>query len=592
LQGESTDKDMNKHNKSTPSSKQVQDWKYLLLVVIITFVVMSPTLQNEFVNWDDEVYITKNEVIKQIPFSNLVEIFTYKINNFSVPLTLLSFQIEHYFFGLNPFPYHLTNLLLHLINVILIYLFINQLIDNQQNKKYLKRFQIAFFVALLFGIHPMNVESVAWATERKDLLYTFFTLWALFHYQNMPHSPTPYQLVQNKRYWLSLLFFVLSLLAKPQAIFFPMLLLLVDYFKDKPLKINLVIQKLPFFLVSLMTGIYLLTNVGTKVYEKLPDLTFFEKCLFSSYQVCLYLLKFFFPFNLNNFYGYPLLENGFYPIIFYVTPLILLGLIILIYWKCRANKLVIFGMSFYFANIFIFLQVFSVNTAIAYERFNYFAYNGLFLILVVYLHKTKLHEYFRYALFAYLVLLGFLSFQRCKVWQSNITLFADMAQKNPNDDNANKIALKNMGDALMEKRDFAAAIEKYTQSLGRDTNYEQAYLGRGYAYFNLKRFVEALADYNKALTLELSFQNKQDAFFNRGTSLMNLKNYAQAIGDFNAVIQANPNSISAYLNRAYSLIGLGEYALAKADYQRVLQIDAGNAIAISQLQILQKQEKN
>ncbi len=574
---------MNKQHKANPSNHSRQDWKYLLLVVIITFVVMSPALQNQFVNWDDEVYITKNEVIKQVPFTNLADIFTYKINNFSVPLTLLSFQIEHYFFGLNPFPYHLNNLFLHLMNVVLIYFFIKKLVAGRETP---------LLVALLFGIHPMNVESVAWATERKDLLYTFFTLWALFHYQkqdkNAEQETINYKFEINKHYLLSLLFFVLSVLAKPQAIFFPILLLLVDFFKDKPLKIKLITQKTPFFLVSLLAGLYLLINVGTRVSTKTIDYNFFERFLFSCYQLCLYLLKLFFPFHLNNFYEYPILKDGFYPIIFYVTPLILLGLAVLFWRKFRKNKLVVFGVLFYFANIFIFLQVFSVNTAIAYERFNYLAYNGLFLIGVVYLQKIRLNDYVRAGLLAYLALLGFLSFQRCKVWQNDIVFFADMAKKNPNDHNANKIALKNIGDELMEKQDFPAAVEKYTQSLGRDINYEQAYLGRAYAYFNMKRFGEAFMDYNKALALELPPQSRQEALFNRGTSLMNLKNYAQAIDDFNRLIQENAMNVSAYLNRAYSLLALGQNAQAMADYQRVLQIDPANAIAISQLRLLQK----
>lgn len=576
---------------------------WLIGLLAIVFVVMSPALQNEFVNWDDEVYITKNEVIKKTPFSNLGEIFTYKINGFSVPLTLLSFQIEHYFFGLNPFPYHLNNLLLHLANVLLIYLFIKRLVLNNQsleiiisrnndkkakpnNQQSASINYTAFFVALLFGVHPMNVESVAWATERKDLLYAFFALLSIYHYQQATAQQTLH--LTDKKYWLSLLFFLLSLLAKPQAIFLPILLLLIDYLRDRKIQFSLLWEKIPYFMISLLGGVYLIINVGTKVSAFTQDYTFGEKLLFSCYQIGLYLTKFFFPFRLSNFYEYPVKVEGWYPIIFYVTPLILLGLAIWLYGKFRNNKVVVFGVLFYLFNIFIFLQVFSVNTAIAYERFNYLAYNGLFFIVVVYLQKVKFTDYLWIVTMAYLAMLGFLSFERCKVWQNNIVFFADMEKKNPNDIEANKIALKNTGDALMEKKQFTEAIQKFNQALGKDVKYEQAYLGRAFAYFQLGRYREAANDYSQALALELTPQNRIEAIFNRGTCLMNLKMYEQAIDDFSSLIAVNPTSVPAYLNRAYCLLNLARYEEAERDYRTVLQIEPNNAIANNQMQALSR----
>lgn len=576
---------------------------WLIGLLAIVFAVMSPVLKNEFINWDDEVYITKNEVIKKTPFSNLDEIFTYKINGFSVPLTLLSFQIEHYFFGLNPFPYHLNNLLLHLANVLLIYLFIKRLnishyLSAREEKAPKTKSQkpvaltyssinyTAFFVALLFGIHPMNVESVAWATERKDLLYTLFALLAIGYYQQATAQQT--LRLTDKKYWFSLLFFLLSLLSKPQAIFLPMILLLIDYLEDRKIKLQLIAEKIPYFVISLLGGLYLLINVGTKVSYLTRDYTFWEKLLFSFYQIGLYLTKFFFPFRLSNFYEYPIKVAGWYPVIFYITPLILVGLAIFIYWKFRNNKVVVFGVLFYLFNIFIFLQVFSVNTAIAYERFNYLAYTGLFFIVVVHLQEVKFTDYLWVGTVAYLALLGFLSFERCKVWQNNTVFFADMAKKNPNDADANKIALKNMGDALMEKKQFIEAIEKFNQSLNRDARYEQAYLGRAFAYFQLGRYQEAINDYHQALLLELTPQNRIEAIFNKGTCLMNLKMYEQAIIDFSLLIKASPANVPAYLNRAYCLLNLARYEEAERDCRAVLQIEPNNAIANNQLQILKQ----
>jgi tetratricopeptide (TPR) repeat protein len=201
---------------------------------------------------------------------------------------------------------------------------------------------------------------------------------------------------------------------------------------------------------------------------------------------------------------------------------------------------------------------------------------------------VKFTDYLWVGTVAYLALLGFLSFERCKVWQNNTVFFADMIKKNPNDTNANKIALKNMGDALMEKKQFIEAIEKFNQSLNRDARYEQAYLGRAFAYFQLGRYQEAINDYHQALLLELTPQNRIEAIFNKGTCLMNLKMYKQAIIDFSLLIKASPANVPAYLNRAYCLLNLARYEEAERDCRAVLQIEPNNAIANNQLQILKQ----
>lgn len=140
----------------------------------------------------------------------------------------------------------------------------------------------------------------------------------------------------------------------------------------------------------------------------------------------------------------------------------------------------------------------------------------------------------------------------------------------------------------MEKKQFTEAIQKFNQALGKDVKYEQAYLGRAFAYFQLGRYREAANDYSQALALELTPQNRIEAIFNRGTCLMNLKMYEQAIDDFSSLIAVNPTSVPAYLNRAYCLLNLARYEEAERDYRTVLQIEPNNAIANNQMQALSR----
>jgi protein O-mannosyl-transferase len=616
----------------TQSNKTQMKREYYLLIclLILVAIVMSPVLRNQFVNWDDHLYLLNNEVIKKTPFSNLGELFTYKINNFAVPLTLLSFQIEYYFFEFNPKPYHFNNLVLHLLNVMLVYFFFKQLLitnykllittnlkqektnkeQEKTNKEQETKNYKPFLIALLFGIHPMNVESVAWVTERKDLLYAFFTLLSLLFYvkindqeqqsqrrtatNNKPETRNKEQ--QTTNYVFCLLFFLSSLLSKPQAIFFPFLLLLVDYFRSDERTFWQIfnpkkhLNKIPFFAISLLTGIYLLQNIGTKVDPNDIDYSLLDKLLFSYYQVSIYLSKLFFPFYLNNFYSYPKNIDGFYPIHFYILPFVITGLFGFLFWKFRKNQLVVFGLLFYFVNIFIFLQVFNVNTSIAYERFNYLGYLGLFFILVHYFSQIRI-DYARLLLGSYLLLFSILSYQRCKIWANDHTLFEDMAKKNPNDNRAVKLAKRNRADALLAENKVMEAIQLFSEAIQIDPNYGDAYVGRAYAYMQVKQFAQSVADYNKAISLGPKPEGLRSVLFNRAVCFTELKQYQAAIQDYNTILQQDPANTASYLNRAFNWIALGDYAKAQADYQTVLRMDATNAVANQQLRYLQSLKK-
>src|SRR6188474_546471 len=204
---------------------------WLLLVAILTAVCLWPMLKNEFVNWDDEYYVINNPLLRGPDWKGIIS--NQVLGNYH-PLTILSYAFNYAVSELDPFSYLLVNYLLHLINTILVFYFIR---DISGNNKF-----IAAFVAIVFGIHPMHVESVAWVAERKDVLYTFFFLLAIIQYWKF--------LSNNKRshFWICFIFFILSLLSKPAAIVLPLVLLLLDYWKGRPITFKLVTEKIPFFL--------------------------------------------------------------------------------------------------------------------------------------------------------------------------------------------------------------------------------------------------------------------------------------------------------------------------------------------------------
>ena len=213
----------------------------LLLIIILTAVSFSPSLNNDFVNYDDTRFILNNKFIRGLSFENIKDIFTrIKYEMQYIPCVWLTFAIEYSVWELWAPGYHAVNLAFHLANSLLVFYFILRLT---------KSVPAAFVVGILFGIHPLHVESVAWVTERKDVLSTFFFLTSLICYVSYVQS-------KNKTLFIfSILIFILGILSKPMVVTLAIIIVLIDYLLRRPLKKDVLLEKIPFFLPSLAIGI-------------------------------------------------------------------------------------------------------------------------------------------------------------------------------------------------------------------------------------------------------------------------------------------------------------------------------------------------
>jgi len=204
-------------------------WKQLLILPVI-FLIFLPVLQCQFINWDDDFHVYQNRAIEKIDTDHLQLIFLGHTRGTYIPLTIFSFALEKHFFGLDPCRFHLDNLLLHLAVVALI-IYLGSLCGLAP--------AAGAMAAFLFGIHPVHVESVAWVTERKDVLYALFYLLALISYCRY---------IKNNQ-WKALLccfvFGFLSLLAKSMALSLPLILWLLDWFFKRPLSPRIFLEKIP-----------------------------------------------------------------------------------------------------------------------------------------------------------------------------------------------------------------------------------------------------------------------------------------------------------------------------------------------------------
>jgi hypothetical protein len=292
---------------------------------LAAFLIYLPALQNDFVNWDDDDYIYQNPFIQKI---NL-QLFKWAFFNFHAanwhPLTWISHAVDIAVWGLNPWGHHLTNIILHSVNTVLVVLLLMRLLTVVREKtseevfpKFLDEKGIrlaAVATGFLFGLHPLHVESVAWISERKDLLCGFFYLFGIYLYlQNASSAETSSRVrapIFDKNYFLVLGCFIGALFAKPMAVTFPVVLLLLDYYPlnsfSSPGSLKkIILEKTPFFLLSLFSSIVTIfaQHSGSAI-ASLKFASFSSRVLIAAHAFYLYLQKMILPVHLVPLYPYP-----------------------------------------------------------------------------------------------------------------------------------------------------------------------------------------------------------------------------------------------------------------------------------------------
>lgn len=571
-----------------PQAKSKSKINFILVLIIATLTSYSPVLFNDFINLDDPQYILDNTDIQSFNIHNLKRLFTSTYVGNYQPVTMLSYMIEYTLLGAKPAMFHFTNLILHLLNALLVYLIFIRLINNKT---------ISFVTALLFSIHPLHVESVAWASARKDVMYTLFFLSSAFYYLKYVHDKN------NKYLVLSLILFVLSILSKAQAVVLPMVLLLFDFLQKRKINKQTIADKTPFFLLSFLFGalaFYIQNKSGA-----VQDFTYFPfvtRILFACYGLVGYLWKLLLPINLSCFYPYPETNDVINTNWVYAAPIIILVISVAIYKYVKKSREVIFGILFFIVTISLVLQLIPVGDAVMADRYSYIPFIGLFFIAGHF--YNSIFEYKRKSALVkptgiiITIALSVLSFIRSSEWENSITLYtsslnnypaaiiynnrgAALAAEGKNeealDDFNNVLKLKprypnghqNRGITLQKLNKYEEAIIDFSEEIKINPKNMAAYNNRGNCYKALNKYKEAIDDYNSILKIN---PNNLDAIYSRGESYGRSGNLKQTIADFNTVIAAKPDYAEAYSNRgiAYSLSGKTEQALE--DFKKAIEL--------------------
>lgn len=563
-----------KNNANTGKKK----WLPYLVLAFMTIFVYSLSFNTEFIyNWDDAGYVTGNAYIKSLNFESIQNIFSeiYYMSNYH-PLTTLSYAIDWAIAGDNPVWYHVINLLFHLLNTMLVFVVIKRFF-------HVKSDWVPFFVAMIFAVHPMHVESVAWISERKDVMYTFFFLLALLKYHDYKNTTNN----KWKHYLLLILFFLMSLMSKSAAVVFPVALFAFDWYERRKLNLMLIAEKIPMLALSLIFGIIALKSQKEAMQDLAPLLSLTERLQIVNHSFLTYIYKFFLPVNLSGFYPYPIKDNNALPDIYSIAPLITAGLLGVFIWLGRKSRELIFGVLFFIINLALVLQLKPVGGAVLAERYTYVPYIGLALPFAFWLgQKADKNKLLQGIILIIGITFSIVSFNRVPIWKSGDALFSNVLEQFPRNpyawDNRGGLywdiyASKKFKDNPAKKKIFTdKAYHDYTMSLQLDASYIQPWSHRGILLFNTGRYEEALNDFNVALKLKPDYI---DALLGRANTLSTLQRYEEAIPDYNAYLQQHPDSAQAYVWRATAWHHLQQYDKALSDCEAAIQLNPKNAEA-------------
>ncbi len=535
---------------------------WAFLVAGVTLVCFSPVLRGEFLSWDDQALFIDNSYYRGLGRSHWQWMCTTFLLGHWQPLSWLSYAFDYKAWGINPCGWHTSNLLLHTVNAVLVYLLCLAFLKNQN-----RRYGAATLAALFWAVHPLRVEVAAWLATRGYLLCTTFCLLTVLFYLKA---------VKQKRYPLAaLLCFTFATVTKGIGMMLPPVLLLLDWFPFRRITsvrtaFFCVLEKIPFFALSMLTGIVAFlakkSNGGMASVEKYGLLERFVQALYGTW---FYLLKTVSPVNLSLLYD-KRPEHG-----LVMVSLVLTAAVAIAFFLLRRRlrpALVTFGV--FLLLIFPMLGFTQSGAQLFADRFTYLAAISFSVLLSAGMAKLSTVCRMIYgALIALLLLFSVQTFIYSVTWSDSLMIWHCVAERNGD----NPRAYNGMGQALMDRKVYVKAIECFNQALLLQPGYAAALQNRALARVAIGEYKEAIADVSQALATEgLDKTDRVKMLIGRGRIAEKTGNPEQALADYSAVIEdlmVDPVwKIRVLQMRGLLHLELGKRAEGKADLESTLEL--------------------
>src|SRR5438094_6191934 len=557
-------------------------WLVPALIALVTFAAFLPALHNQFVNWDDDKNFLENPHYRGLGWTQLRLMWPTPLGHY-IPLTWMTFGLDYLLWGMHPLGYHLTNLLLHAANAVVFFFITRRLLRRALPGPSGRGHTLAVsaaFAALVFAIHPLRVESVAWATERRDVLSGLFYLSAVLAYLRACDRE------ERGRgwYWGAVGLFAGALLSKSMAVNLPVVLLILDVYPLRRLGGSLgwwseparriYIEKIPFVLLAAAaSAIAVMAQFSIHAALLLAQLGVPSRLAISAYGLCFYLWKMILPVNLSPIYELPRTVSP------WAMPFILsFGLAVAITAIVLTLRRRVLGLPAaslaYLVVLLPVLGIFQNGSQIAADRYTYLAGLGWAILAGAgLLSSWSRLPFLLIGLVVFIpVGLGTLTWNQVHVWHDSKTLWAHALAIDPN----SSVAQNDFGEALAQQGKLAEAIEHYRQALNIKPDYADAHYNLGGALAQQGKLAEAIHRYQRARPIT---PGDADAHTNWGGALAQQGKLAEAAEHYQQALRIKPDHAAAHHNWGAALPRQGSRAEVRDDYRQARQTHPAQADA-------------
>jgi len=547
---------------------------FCLILAAVTIIAFEPVRHNDFVNYDDFSYVTKNPNVREgLSWESARWAFTTPhVANWH-PLTWLSHMVDCELFGLEPFGHHLTNLLLHIANTLLLFLIL---------KKMTGSIWPSAFVAAVFALHPLHVESVAWVAERKDVLSGLFWMLTIAAYIRYAERASVLS------YIAVVVSLALGLMAKPMLVTLPFILLLLDYWPLKRLNLSgkslsanrgtnvslkyLLAEKIPLFILIIVSSVItFMVQRGAGAVFEIGQMSFISRISNAVVAYVSYISKMLYPGSLAVLY--PFSPNGLPPWKPTVAALMLICASAVIIFKLRRRYLTA-GWLWYIGTIVPVIGLVQVGSQRMADRYTYLPSLGIFIMFAWGVPELLAKWRYRKQILvvcAVFVLAGSVIFTRRQVqyWKNSDTLYQHTLAVTKN----NSIINNNYGCYLFDSGRLDEAVDKFETALQINPNYLMARANIGNTFLKQGKYNEAIANFKQALLLKEDLPN---VYSNLGRAYAGLERYELAIQNYDKAIKLNPNQQNARYHLGLTLLAQKKYVEAIAQFNNVLSVKKGS----------------
>ena len=538
------------------SPGKYQVWAICAVLAAITFAAFEAVLHNGFINYDDDEYITENQHIQNGFTAGSIKwaFTTSKCANWH-PVTWLSHILDCRLFGLNPAGHHLVSLLLHTANTLLLFMVLWEMTAALWK---------SVFVAALFAVHPLHVESVAWASERKDVLSGLFWILTMGAYLRYVRRPTA------GWYLLTLFVFAAGLMAKPMLVTLPFVLLLLDYWPLDRLRSRAAIfEKIPFFILSAVSSVVtFLVQRSAGAMPGIERLALQWRIVNAVISYAKYIGEMFWPSGLSVHYPYDFASLGMWKV--GAAGLFLLAVSILIIRQAGKRRYLPVGWLWYLGTLVPVIGLAQAGGQALADRYTYIPLTGLFIIAAFGAEELSYGLPGRKAVmgaFAAGIVSALLVYTSLQVhyWHDSITIFEHTVKVTKN----NSKGYYKLGVAYNWAGRYAEAIEAYKQAIRIKPDYADAHYNLGVTYGKLGRNAEAIEAYKEAMKINPDYA---DAHNNLGVIYGKFGRYMEAIGAFKEAVRIKPDYAKVWYNLGIAYGKAGRHSEAMEAYKQAVKI--------------------